>query len=104
VQRSIADATWLEHPDPDATLVLRTDGSRRGIAGALLQSHADGHVGAIAFWSRKLSGAEKKYPTIEIEGLAIVWALTKSREFIDQTIVILTDHSNLQFMWKSENA
>jgi len=39
IRRIIAEPQWLEHPEPDATLVLRTDACARGIAGALLQVH-----------------------------------------------------------------
>jgi len=104
VKEAIRHAEWLEHPDPDAQLVLRTDASRRGIAGALLQVHMDGHVGPIAFFSRKLSLAETKYSTIEQEALAIVWSLNKCRPFIDYCIIVVTDHSNLQFMRVSQNS
>jgi len=83
---------------------LRTDACLRGIAGALLQVHIDGNVGPIAFFSRKLAPAETKYATIEQEALAIIWSPNKCRSFIDYSIVIITDHSNLQFMRVSQNA
>jgi len=99
------EPTWLEHPDENATLVLRTDACIRGIAGALLQFHNETKkVGPIAFYSRKLKESEKHYATVQTEALAVVWCLGKCREFINQHIVIVTDHSNLQFMRSSANA
>jgi len=106
VQRILREEpTWLEHPVLGAILVLRADACIRGIAVALLQYHVDEkRVGPIAFFSRKLKESEKHYATVQLEALAVVWGLGKCREFINYYVVIVTDHSNLQFMRTSANA
>jgi len=72
VKKAIENTWWLEHPDGNALLLLRTDACKRGIAAVLPQRHEDGSIGAIAFYSRKLTSAERGYPAIEQEALAIV--------------------------------
>lgn len=48
--------------------------------GAVLTQDDEGEMDhPIAFMSRKLSKAEKKYSTTECEGLAMVYALQKFR-------------------------
>jgi len=103
VKFALTHTEWLEHLDPEALLILRSDACMWGIAVALLQKHADGSIGALAFFSRKLTPAEQRYPTIEQEALSIVWGLQKVRGFVEQKVLVLTDHSNLQWMHNSEN-
>jgi len=107
VKVAIVSAQPLTFPRPDIPFILRTDASNVGIAGVLLQEIDFGGETRqlpIACVSRKLSAAERKYATIEAEALAIVFSLTRLRQFISGRVTILTDHSNLQFLRNSENA
>jgi len=102
IKALLRTAPILEHPDPEASLILRTDASSRGIAGVLLQRRTDGKIGILSFYSRKMIPAERKYSTIELEALAIVWCLDKARQFINGAIEIHTDHSNLSYLNSSQ--
>ncbi|XP_066982164.1 uncharacterized protein [Macrobrachium rosenbergii] len=48
-----------------------------GIGYVLLQDHGSGHLRVVQCGSRFLADAETRYATIELEMLAVSWALTK---------------------------
>ena len=53
----------------------------------------------IAYASRKLSFAERNYTTTEREGLAMVYALQKFRNYLlGEHFKMFTDHSTLQHL------
>jgi len=82
--------------------VLRTDASIEGIGGELFQQEGDTER-VVQFLTRRLTSAETRYCTIELEALAVVWALKKSRHLIFNQVKVLTNHSNLVFMAHSSN-
>eukprot|EP00064_Thunnus_orientalis_P015007 superscaffoldBa00002705_g15056 len=68
-------ATLLESPalaiyDPTLPMFITTDASDYGLGAALIQLHSDDVERNVAFASRTLSAAERKYSTIEKEALA----------------------------------
>ncbi|XP_076462144.1 uncharacterized protein LOC143294651 [Babylonia areolata] len=71
----------LQLPDLSCQFVLRTDASDRGLGAVLLQEK-EGVLHPVAFASRKLSGTESHYSTIEKECLAVVWATDKFQQFL----------------------
>ena len=63
----------------------------------------DGSDRPIAYASRTLSPAEKKYAQLEKEGLAIVFGVSKYHQFLlGREFTILSDHKLLQYLF-SEN-
>jgi hypothetical protein len=55
------------------------------------------NIRPIAFFSRKLSKTQQKYSVAEIELLAIVETLKKSKGMLwRQNIMVYTDHKNLK--------
>lgn len=97
VRDAIAHPRVLTQPD-GTPLVLRTDASIRGISGVLLQNGR-----ALAFFGRALTAAEKRYPTLEMEALAIAWSLDRAKGLIFAPVCCETDHSNLVWMSSSES-
>ena len=107
---AITSPAVLVLPDPSKPYTIRTDASHVGIGGVLLQavtSASADDVGEIiyrpiAFVSRSLKPAEKKYSAIELEALAIWWCVTqKFRTYIEgQRFFLETDHKPLLSLMK----
>ncbi len=76
LKKRLSTADVLAHPDPTRQWIVHTDASEFAIAGVLSQKQADGTVRPVAYFSRKMSGAETKYDSIhEKELLALVKAV-----------------------------
>lgn len=102
IKKLIASHTKLGHFDPKLETIVQTDASDTGIAAVLIQVFPDGER-AIMFISRTLSSAEKKYPILHREALAVVWALERLAEFIiGQPVTIRTDHQPLIGLFKKK--
>jgi hypothetical protein len=102
IRDAILNAEPLAQYTPGTPLTLRTDASILGIGGVLLQL-ANGMDRPLAFYSRKLTSAEQKYSTLELEALAILYCLDRARPLLHGPVVVVTDHSNLQFLHASQN-
>lgn len=88
----------LQYPDfsKENIFLLQTDASNYAV-GAIL-SNGDGRP--IAYASRNLNKAEKNYPTIEKELLAIVWAVKHFRPYLyGRSFKIMTDHKPLIYLF-----
>lgn len=92
-------APMLRHYDPTLPSRLETDASIIGLGVAFSQLFDDGIWHPVAFWSRKLSAAEKNYPTGDQEMLAIYEGISHFRHYVEglaQKFVVWTDHDNLK--------
>jgi len=94
-RRALAEATLLAHPCQGALLSLTTDASEVAI-GAVLEQTVDGKIQPLAFFSRKLSTAEKRYSTYDRELLAMYKALKYLKD-LGRHLIIKTDHKPLTF-------
>jgi hypothetical protein len=85
----------LQYPDFARPFVLTTDASNDAI-GAVLSQGPIGKDLPIAYASRTLISAERNYPTIEKELLAIVWSCKYFRQYpYGRKVTIVTDHRPL---------
>ena len=67
--------------------------------GAELAQEVDGAFNPIAFESRKLTPAERNYPTHERELLALVHALKTWRHYLEgRKLMVVTDHNSLKYI------
>jgi RNase H-like domain found in reverse transcriptase len=86
----------LRLPDPERQFVVTTDASNLATGAVLSQDFGQGPQ-PIAFESRKLSAAERNYPTHEKELLAIVHALKTWRFYLlGRHFLVQTDHATLR--------
>ncbi|BHF70830.1 hypothetical protein SprV_0401388300 [Sparganum proliferum] len=103
IKTSLADATLLTHPAPEAPLSLMVDASTVAV-GAVLQQHINNSTRPLAFFSKKLSPAEARYSTFGRELLAIYLAVKHFRHFLEgRDFTIFTDHKPLTFALRSHS-
>ena len=97
----LATATLLHHPDSNAKTSITVDASDRAVGGQLEQL-LEGAWCPVAFFSRKLSNAERMYSTFDRELLAIFLAAEHFRQHIEGLpFTIFTDHKPLTFAFAS---
>ncbi|BHF84524.1 hypothetical protein SprV_0902767500 [Sparganum proliferum] len=95
IKTSLADATLLTHPAPEAPLSLMVGASTVAV-GAVLQQHIND--------SKKLSPAETRYSTFGRELLAIYLAVKHFRYVLEGCdFTIFTDHKPLTFAIRSHS-
>ncbi|UYV71990.1 K02A2.6-like, partial [Cordylochernes scorpioides] len=97
IKKVLTSEPVLVHPVPSKPFILNTDAS--GIAvGACLQQEVQGVVKPVAYYSKRLSGPETRYSTIEKEAYAVVLALQHFKHLIaGSSIEVLTDHKPITY-------
>lgn len=92
----------LVHYDPAKPLKLECDASPHGIGAVLF--HTDGKVNRpIGFRSRTLTTAERNYSQLEREALALVFGVSKFRDYLlNRDFTLVTDHQPLLGLLKAE--
>lgn len=110
LKRAFTQAPILTHFDPVKKIRVETDASKFAVAGRMSQQSEDPlgakkHWHPVAFWSRKLTGAERNYSTHDGELLAIVGAFKQWRHYLEgarHTIEVVTDHNNLRYFMETK--
>ena len=95
-------APILQMPDADRQFVVEVDASDVGV-GAVLSQRAgeDNKLHPCAFFSRRLSSAERNYDIGNRELLAVKLALEEWRHWLEGSTVpflVWTDHKNLEYI------
>ena len=104
VKRAVTSAPCLTLPDPDKPFIVHTDASGYATGAVLMQKFEDG-LKPIAFLSKKMRAAEKRYPVHEQELLAILNALKAWKHYLGgRRFTVWTDHQSLQYLESSTNA
>ena len=101
-------ALILTVPDPQWQFVVEVDASNVGIGAILSQKSAkDNKLHPCAFFSRKLTPAEKNYDISNKELLVVKVALEEWRHWLEgaeQPFLVWTDHKNLEYLIKRLNS
>ena len=85
----------LAHPITNAPIAITTDASDIGL-GATLEQYVNNNWQPLAFYSRQLRDAERKYSTYDRELLAIYLAIRHFRYFLEgRTFTVYTYHKPL---------
>ena len=96
IKEALCSDTILRHYDPSAELMLQCDASSVGAGAVLLHPGHDGLLEPAAYASRTLNQTEKNYAQIEREWLAIVFGVTKFRQYLlGRHFKLVADHKPL---------
>ncbi len=95
-KQALTSAPTVAFFNLDKTTCLCTDASRQGLGFVLQQKNGDNWT-LIQAGSRFLSDAESRYAIIELELLAVSWAITKCKLFLAGLphFTVITDHHPL---------
>ncbi len=101
VKALLTSDTVLAHYDPAQTLILACDASPYGIGAVLSHTFNDGSERPVAYTSRSLGPAEKRYSQLDKEGLAIVFGVKRFHQYLaGRQFTILSDHKPLQHLFQ----
>lgn len=99
VKRCVGISNFLVHFNPKLVVKLRCDASPYGVGGVLLHE-IGGKDCPIAYTSRTLNDAEKKYSQIDREALSIVFCVRKFDKYLyGRHFVLETDNQALSFIY-----
>ena len=102
LKEKLASAPILAYPDPNLPYKLYTDASEYAVGAVLTQDFGQGEQ-VIQYVSHKLNAGQQKWPTIEREGFAIVYAVNRLRHYLyGADFIIYTDHKPLKTLFTSE--
>ena len=98
LKRALLEAPILSFPRDEGEFVLDTDASNYGI-GAVLSQVQDGEERVIAYGSKKLDKAQRRYCVTRRELLAVVVFLKEFRHhLLGRNFLIRTDHASLVWL------
>ncbi|KAI4898691.1 hypothetical protein NFI96_020791 [Prochilodus magdalenae] len=102
LKRRFTTAPLLKHPDPTRPFVVEVDASNVGVGAVLSQRSGEPQkLRPIAYFSHKLSPAERNYGIGDKELLAIKLAFEEWRHWLEgaqHPFLVLTDHKNLEYL------
>ncbi|KAG1925598.1 hypothetical protein F2P79_025429 [Pimephales promelas] len=102
LKKRFTTAPILRHPDPERQFIVEVDASNTGVGAILSQRQGNpAKMFPCAFFSRKLSPAERNYDVGNRELLAMKLALEEWRHWLEGAIepfIVLTDHKNLEYL------
>ena len=98
LKEKLIEAPVLAHPQPEGLLILDTDASNVSISGCLSQVQ-DGVERVLAYGSKALSSAQRRYCTTKRELLAVVKFIKHYRMYLwGRRFLVLTDHASLRWL------
>ena len=77
IKKGIAAAPVVAYYNPNKPTILQTDASHKGLGACLLQNERP-----VYFASKALTETQKGYVAIELESLAVTWAMEKFHHFL----------------------
>ena len=103
LKQKLTTAPIMNTPNFEHPFILEVDACEYGL-GAVLSQEYENRKYVIAYASRTLSAAERKYGATEREALAIVWATKHFRVYIEGSkILIRSDCKALKWMLNAKD-
>ena len=100
VKSQLASSKVLVHYDSDIDLVLSCDASPYGVGAVLSHRFGADSERPIAYASRTMAPAEKRYSHLDKEALAIIFGLKRFHQYLyGRKFVIYTDHKPLSYLF-----
>ena len=101
----MVDSSPLALYDPALPSIVSTDASDYGVGAVFTQIHPNNIERTVAFASRTLTQAKRKYATVEKEALGCVWAVEKWRTYLwGHRFTLRTDHQALTTLLSTKGA
>ena len=99
LKKRLMSTPVLAYPDPNKEYLLETDASGFGLGAVLSQKQTDGRYHPVAYGSRTLNDAERKYHSTKLEFLAMKWAIADhfSYYLMGQKFKVHTDNNPLTY-------
>ena len=87
----------LRFYDPDKNTFIFVDAYKSGFGAILAQGETIENCWPVAVASRTTSNPEKKYPQIDLEGMAVDFGLGRFRQYLvgGPEVTVVTDHKPL---------
>ncbi len=101
LKQKLLTAPILRHPNFQSPFTIYTDASNVAVGVVLAQQDENGIEYVVAYGSRALSSAERKYTTTERECLAVLYGVKIFRPYIyGIRFTVITDHGSLTWLFK----
>ena len=102
LKQKLCTAPVLAYPNIELPYNLYTDASQYAVGAILTRETAEGER-VIQYLSHKLNPGQQKWPTIEREGYAIIYAISKFRHYLyGAQFTIYTDHKPLKSLFTAD--
>ncbi|PIA12715.1 DNA/RNA polymerase, partial [Coemansia reversa NRRL 1564] len=99
LKKALTSTPVLVTFDPAAPKKVETDASGYAIGGVLYQADGSGQWHPLAYYSKKLTAAERNYTVTEQELLGLVRCLRTWEHWLNQDVVVETDHKALEYLF-----
>ena len=102
LKEALCENALLTYFDPERSTCIFVDAHNTGISAMLCQGETLGEVQMVTCTSRTTTSTERKYPQLDLETLAVDFALRRFRQYIvgGPEVVIITDHKPLVSIFK----